>query len=70
MEETDEYYNLRFMNNQSLDTIVYGNDAMNTDERLETIISSLEEDYSLPEDNDDNLLENNPEDNSYLDNYD
>lgn len=70
MEETDEYYNLRFMNNQSLDTIVYGNDAMNTDERLETIISSLEEDYSLPEDNDDNLLEDNPEDNSYLDNYD
>ena len=36
---------ISFMNNQSLDSIVYGNDAMNTDERLESIISSLEEDY-------------------------
>ena len=45
MDETDEYYNLRFMNNQNLDTLVYGNDAMNLDERLETIISSMESDY-------------------------
>ena len=35
------------MNNQSLDSIVYGNDALNADERLETIISSLEEDYPV-----------------------
>ena len=49
MEESDEYYNIRFMNNQSLDTIVYGNQSMNTDERLETIISSMEEDYPLEE---------------------
>lgn len=47
MEETDEYYNVRFMNNQSLDSIIYGNDTMNTDERLETIISSMEEDYPI-----------------------
>lgn len=64
MEETDEYYNARFMNNQNLDTILYGNDAMNTDERLETIISSMEEDYPLEpsleepidEDEDEDLL--------------
>ena len=70
MEESDEYYNVRFMNNQSLDTIIYGNDSMNTDERLETIISSMEEDYSLPDDTDDNILEDNSEGNSYLDDYD
>lgn len=40
-----KYHNVRFMNNQSLDNIIYGNDAMNTDERLETIITSMEEDY-------------------------
>lgn len=64
MDETDEYYNVRFMNNQSLDNIIYGNDAMNTDERLETIISSMEEDYPtepsleepITEENDENLL--------------
>ena len=64
MEETDEYYNARFMNNQSLDNILYGNDAMNTDERLETIISSMEEDYPIKpsleepidEDEDEDLL--------------
>ncbi|MBE6505628.1 MAG: phage portal protein [Methanobrevibacter millerae] len=64
MEETDEYYNARFMNNQSLDNILYGNDAMNTDERLETIISSMEEDYPIEpsleepidEDEDEDLL--------------
>ena len=73
MEETDEYYNLRFMNNQSLDSIVYGNDAMNADERLETIISSMEEDYPIEPanepveiDDDEDLLKQREKNNSYL----
>ena len=74
MDETDEYYNVRFMNNQSLDSIIYGNNAMNTDERLETIISSMEDDYPIEpstkepiNEEDEDLL--NPG-KGYLENYD
>ena len=46
MEETDEYYNKRFMNNQSLDTIIYGNDPANLDEKLQAMINGLEEEMN------------------------
>ena len=47
MEEDDEYYNARFMNNQSLDTILYGNDPMNLDEKLTKMIEDMEEEQSM-----------------------
>ena len=52
MDEEDEYYNARFMNNQSLDTIIYGDDPVNLDEKLETMINSLEEEMNYPDDGD------------------
>ena len=51
MDEEDEYYNARFMNNQSLDNILYGNDPVNLDEKLENMISSLEEEMNYNQDN-------------------
>lgn len=49
MDEDDEYYNVRFMNNQALDTLIYGNDPMNLDEKLENMINSLEEEMNVPD---------------------
>ena len=46
----NEYYNARFMNNQSLDTVIYGNDPMNLDEKLENMIAGLEEEMNAPDD--------------------
>ena len=42
MEEDDEYYNARFMNNQSLDTVLYGDDPVNLDEKLTKMIEDME----------------------------
>lgn len=50
MDEEDEYYHVRFMNNQSLDNLIYGNDPMNLDEKLENMITSLEEEMNVPDD--------------------
>ena len=50
MDEDNEYYNARFMNNQSLDTVIYGNDPMNLDEKLENMIAGLEEEMNAPDD--------------------
>lgn len=47
MDEDDEYYNARFMNNQSLDTILYGNDPVNLDEKLTKMIEDMEEEQSM-----------------------
>lgn len=49
MEESSEYYNKRFMNNQSLDTIIYGADPTNLDEKLQSMINDLEEEMQGPE---------------------
>ena len=49
MDENDEYYNCRFMNNQSLDTVVYGDDPINVDEKLNNMIANLEEDMNASE---------------------
>lgn len=46
MDEDDEYYNVRFMNNQSLDTIVYGDDPVNVEEKLQDMINHLEEEMN------------------------
>jgi capsid portal protein len=43
MDETDEYYNARFMNNQSLDNVLYGEDPVNLDEKLTKMIEDMEE---------------------------
>ena len=48
MEEDDEYYDKRFMNNQALDTVIYGNDPMNVGEKLEKMISDFEESMNGP----------------------
>ena len=42
MDETDEYYNARFMNNQSLDNVLYGEDPVNLDEKLTKMIEDKE----------------------------
>lgn len=50
MDEDDEYYNVRFMNNQALDTLIYGNDPINLDEKLGSMIASLEEEMNVSDD--------------------
>ena len=51
MDETDEYYNARFMNNQSLDNVLYGEDPVNLDEKLTKMIEDMEaEQLYVPED--------------------
>ena len=51
MDETDEYYNARFMNNQSLDDVLYGEDPVNLDEKLTKMIEDMEaEQMYVPED--------------------
>ena len=50
MEEEDEYYNARFMNNQSLDTILYGTgDEMNMEEQLQDMVNNLQEEMNMEE---------------------
>lgn len=44
MSEEDEYYNVRFMNNQSLDTVLYGDTPMDAEGKLNTMINNLSED--------------------------
>ncbi len=44
MDENDEYYNTRFMNNQSLDTVLYGDDPVDAEGKLENLINDLDED--------------------------
>lgn len=44
MDETDEYYNTRYMNNQSLDTILYGSDPIDAEGKLNKLVDDLEED--------------------------
>ena len=51
MEEDDEYYNVRLINNQSLETVVYGDDPINFEEKLNSMIENLEEEMNVPEEN-------------------
>ena len=46
MDEDNEYYEKRFMNNQSLDTVVYGNDPANLEEKLQSMVNDLEEEMN------------------------
>ncbi|MGN0093772.1 MAG: phage portal protein [Methanobrevibacter sp.] len=43
MDENDEYYNARFMNNQSLDSVLYGDDPVDAEGKLENLINDLDE---------------------------
>lgn len=47
MDENDEYYNARFMNNQSLDTVLYGDDPIDAEGKLNSMIADLDEDMSI-----------------------
>lgn len=44
MEETNEYYNARFMNNQSLDQVLYGDTPLDAEGKLNNLIDNLDED--------------------------
>ncbi|MDO5824667.1 phage capsid protein [Methanobrevibacter sp.] len=44
MDESDEYYNARFMNNQSLDSVLYGDDPVDAEGKLNSLIADLDED--------------------------
>ena len=44
MDENDEYYNARFMNNQSLDSVLYGDDPVDAEGKLNSLIADLDED--------------------------
>lgn len=46
MSEDSEYFAARFMNNQSLDTILFGDVPMDAEGKLETLINDLEEDMN------------------------
>lgn len=52
MDETSEYYNVRFMNNQSLDTVVYGSDPANLEEKIQKMVNDLEEEMNYTPDED------------------
>ena len=41
MDESDEYYNARFMNNQSLDSVLYGDDPVDAEGKLNSLIADL-----------------------------
>ena len=47
MNEDDEFYDARFMNNQSLDTVLYGDETMNVNEKIEKMIVDMEEEQSM-----------------------
>ncbi len=47
MDESDEYYNTRFMNNQALDTVLYGDDPIDAEGKLNSMIADLDEDMSM-----------------------
>ena len=44
MDESDEYYDARFMNNQSLDVVLYGSDPKDAEGKLNKLINDLDED--------------------------
>lgn len=46
MGEEDEFFNARFMNNQSLETVVFGDVPMDAEGKLETLINDLDEDMN------------------------
>lgn len=46
MEEDNEFFNARFMNNQSLDTVVFGDVPMDAEGKLESLINDLDEDMN------------------------
>lgn len=46
MDESDEFFNARFMNNQSLDTVVFGDVPMDAEGKLESLINDLDEDMN------------------------
>lgn len=46
MDESDEYYESRFMNNQSLDTVLYGSDPMDAEGKLNKLVDDLDEDMN------------------------
>ncbi len=46
MDENDEYYNERFMNNTSLHTVVHGAEPIDGEGKLDHMINSLEEDMN------------------------
>lgn len=47
MSPDDEYYNLRFMNNQSLDTVVYGDSELDAEGKLNSMIDDLQGEMNL-----------------------
>lgn len=49
MDEDDEYYHARFMNNQSLDVVLYGDDPVDAEGKLESMIADLDEDMKNPQ---------------------
>ena len=48
MDDSDDYYNVRFMNNQALDTVIYGDDPVNLEEKLQNMINDLEVEMETP----------------------
>lgn len=46
MDEDDEFFNARFMNNQSLSTVVFGEVPMDAEGKLENLINELDEDMN------------------------
>lgn len=44
MDESDEYYNARFMNNQALDSVLYGDDPIDAEGKLNSMINDLDKD--------------------------
>ena len=46
MSEDDEYYNCRFMNNQSLDKVLYGDDPIDAEGKLNSLINDLDNDMN------------------------
>lgn len=46
MDEDNEFFNARFMNNQSLDTVVFGDVPMDAEGKLEALINDLDEDMN------------------------
>lgn len=43
MNPDDEFYNCRFMNNQALQNVVYGDSALDAEGKLNSMISSLDD---------------------------
>lgn len=61
MDESDEYYESRFMNNQSLDAVLYGSDPMDAEGKLNKLVDDLDEDMKgINEPIDDDLDDENP----------